>query len=587
MTYGWKLKRLGVASLALALATGATASRAYESVDQGRNWSTAAQKEYYARDQGSRLIPWAWISALKQPNGKPFTADSLDRYGYLPNPASSPAGLPVGWVVISQDGADILGLTCAGCHTRQIEVGGKSYRIDGGPAIADIGAFWRDLDLAVGKALSDGPTFEDFATAVLGAGKTPEKEAALRQQVQAWQKGAHAIADRGLPKGRQWGPGRIDAVGMILNRVSGLDIGPPPSFLIEDNIQPADAPVRPPFVWNAAIQDKTQWPGFADNGDWLLGLARNLGEVYGVFGIVHPQKDPSHLLGFDFNRDSTAQYDGLLALEGLIQRIGPPKWPWPVDQNLAKAGEAIFKRSSAEGGCVECHGIRPGEKRLFNPETWATPVQDVGTDSREYRGLARVVKTGALEGARIPDASPPFLTPPLKANDLAVSVLATAVKGAVAQHLFPIFVTPEQRDQIERVLPLLAVVQDQIAALNGAFHTEEMTAPATAPAPQFKYEARVLEGVWAAAPYLHNASVPTLADLLKPSSQRRAEFKVGPRYDIENVGLAVDQTKFDFTLKTTDCGERDSGDSRCGHEFGTTTLTPDEKKALLEYLKTL
>jgi len=64
------------------------------------------------------------------------------------------------------------------------------------------------------------------------------------------------------------------------------------------------------------------------------------------------------------------------------------------------------------------------------------------------------------------------------------------------------------------------------------------------------------------------------------------EFKVGPRYDVDNVGLAVDQTKFDFTLQTTDCSARDSGDSRCGHEFGT-KLAPEEKKALLEYLKTL
>jgi hypothetical protein len=40
-------------------------------------------------------------------------------------------------------------------------------------------------------------------------------------------------------------------------------------------------------------------------------------------------------------------------------------------------------------------------------------------------------------------------------------------------------------------------------------------------------------------------------------------------------------------MKTTDCAARDSGDSRCGHEYGTTTLTPDEKKALLEYLKIL
>ena len=39
--------------------------------------------------------------------------------------------------------------------------------------------------------------------------------------------------------------------------------------LIPGNIQKAVAPVRYPFLWNAAIQDHTQWPGFAGNGDTI------------------------------------------------------------------------------------------------------------------------------------------------------------------------------------------------------------------------------------------------------------------------------------------------------------------------------
>jgi hypothetical protein len=113
--------------------------------------------------------------------------------------------------------------------------------------------------------------------------------------------------------------------------------------------------------------------------------------------------------------------------------------------------------------------------------------------------------------------------------------------------------------------------------LKGAFN---MT-----PAPH-AYESRVLEGIWAAAPYLHNGSVPTLADLLKPASERPSTFPIGPAYDPEKVGLAAQQTMFNYTLKTTDCSDRNSGNSRCGHEFGT-QLLPAEKRALLEYLKVL
>ena len=53
-----------------------------------------------------------------------------------------------------------------------------------------------------------------------------------------------------------------------------------------------------------------------------------------------------------------------------------------MDQALAAQGAAIFARDPGQGGCQSCHGIRPGAVRGFE-ETWATPIQDVGTDSRE------------------------------------------------------------------------------------------------------------------------------------------------------------------------------------------------------------
>jgi hypothetical protein len=80
--------------------------------------------------------------------------------------------------------------------------------------------------------------------------------------------------------------------------------------------------------------------------------------------------------------------------------------------------------------------------------------------------------------------------------------------------------------------------------------------------------------------------VPTLAELLKPAAERVKQFKIGSQYDAVNVGLAVEQTQFDHTMTTTDCSDLNSGNSRCGHEYGT-DLSSQEKKALLEYLKTL
>ncbi len=101
-----------------------------------------------------------------------------------------------------------------------------------------------------------------------------------------------------------------------------------------------------------------------------------------------------------------------------------------------------------------------------------------------------------------------------------------------------------------------------------------------------KYEARVLDGIWAAAPYLHNGSVPTLTELLKEPADRVANFTPGPEYDIDAVGMAVEQTKFDQVIETTGCDDLNSGNSRCGHDYGT-QLSEDHKKALLEYLKSI
>ena len=534
-------------------------------LDQGADWTDAARADFYSRDQGSQIMPLAWLEALEQPGGMPFLADSLGRYGYLANPANNNL-LPVGFTAAGPEGSEIAGMTCAACHTRQISVGGSEYRIDGGPAIADFQSFLADLDTAVGAVLASDAAFQAFARRVLGATAQPADVAALRQAVELWHLRYHTLMTRALPA-EPWGPGRLDAVAMIFNRLTGLDLGKPPSYLIPENIQPADAPVRYPFLWNAAVQDQTQWPGFADNGSPILGLARNLGEVYGVFATFHPRKDNWRILGVDYSSDNSADFDGLTKLEELVRKLGPPRWPWPVDEAMAAAGKAVFERPATQGGCAECHGIAKGAVRFPDYQTWATPVQNVGTDTREFELLGRTASSGALAGAQIP-----FVTAPLKPTDTAFNILATSVLGSIIQHYLPLAATAQTSPPATFKLP------PQLSDLPGAFR-----APAPAAA---AYEARVLEGIWAAAPYLHNGSVPTLAELLKPAAGRVAAFKIGPSYDLVNVGLASEQTMFDQVLTTTGCSDLSSGNSRCGHEFGT-TLPQAEKQALLEYLKTL
>src|SRR5579872_6779598 len=61
-------------------------------LSQSDHWTTAVERDFYSRDQGSQIMLLQWFAALKQPDGKPFLADSLSRYGYLPNEASDPPG---------------------------------------------------------------------------------------------------------------------------------------------------------------------------------------------------------------------------------------------------------------------------------------------------------------------------------------------------------------------------------------------------------------------------------------------------------------------------------------------------------------
>ena len=144
----------------------ASAQTTPEFVNQGPNWTAATRADFYSRDQGSRMIPLAWLRALKQPNGQPFLTDSLGRYGYLPNPANSDQ-LPVGFTASGPTGSRTVGMTCAACHTRQITAEGKSYRIDGGPGIVDFQSFLADLDSAVGRVRGSDAAFNSFANAVL------------------------------------------------------------------------------------------------------------------------------------------------------------------------------------------------------------------------------------------------------------------------------------------------------------------------------------------------------------------------------------------------------------------------------------
>jgi hypothetical protein len=395
------------------------------------------------------------------------------------------------------------------------------------------------------QAVQAPGTFAAFADAVLGADAGDAAKERLKIDLDVWQLRFGTLIERSLPD-PAWGPSRLDAVSMIFNRLAGLDLGEPPTYLIPENIARADAPARYPFLWNAPIQDKTQWPGFADNGNDILGLSRNLGEVYGVFAVFHPvEQSGTFRLNRDYLANNSANFSGLAKLEDTIRKIGPPRWPWELDYRLAAKGAEIFNRDIEDGGCTDCHGVRPGVVRPVFNHTWDTPLVDVGTDSRECEILGRTVQTGVMAGARIP-----LIGVDVEPTDTAFNLLTASVIGAIVQHTLSLDTSlAATAESAGEALPL------ELEALRGAFRnpgdlsvTVFEAVPDAQPQSGCAYEARVLQGIWAAAPYLHNGSVPSLNELLKPAAERLAAFKLGPTYDIATVGLAADQTWFDYTL---------------------------------------
>lgn len=105
------------------------------------------------------------------------------------------------------------------------------------------------------------------------------------------------------------------------------------------------------------------------------------------------------------------------------------------------------------------------------------------------------------------------------------------------------------------------------------------------------YLAQPLDGIWATAPYFHNASVPTLWAVMNPERRPKIWKRTEDGYDQKKVGLEVQE--FDSVPENLSTRQRRMyydtthiGNSAAGHTFPD-ALSDDEKTAVIEYLKTL
>jgi len=312
--------------------------------------------------------------------------------------------------------------------------------------------------------------------------------------------------------------------------------------------------------------------------------------VLGVFAAVDVKKEPL-LVRFQ----TSARRVNLLKIEHQLASLRAPKWPselGAIDQNLASQGQALYATY-----CVGCHAVsQPGRRSTVS----MTPIAAIGTDPMMATNAKnRMAKSGMLEGARVPALSRTPIPADLPSVGLTLKV---AVGSILAPPSFR-----QIREQVaadeDSLLEELKTDQDENEkdAREGVRGKVQRLADLRESADQLskqheektlklEYKARPLDGIWATGPYLHNGSVPTLNDLLKPETQRPARFFVGNReFDPKNVGFANAKSEGTFEFDTAKPGNRNTGHGAYRpkgggppHEF-----TEAERMALVEYMKTL
>lgn len=513
--------------------------------DLRQGWTASDREWFYYTTQGSRLIRHSWFMALERPDSEElFLADGLARFGYLPGlPAKlNPDRLPVGFAIDRSSKEPWTGMTCAACHTSDITYRGATLRVDGAPTGAAMYEFLAELDKALQKAAGDDAAFKRFAAKVLGAQNTEANRTRLRDDkktgLRKFSRDFTQFVIDSTPDS-PWGPARLDAFGMIFNRVTAIGLNLP------GNNQKPNAPVSYPFLWGTSYHDKTQWNGAVDNDSELERLGRNVGQVLGVFGTIDFTKPPLY--------PSSVNRVNLLGLERKVATLKAPVWPAALftetetDRFKAARGAALFTAK----GCSSCHQVVPRADQTREIEVKLTRVSVLNTDDAMTRmASTRTSATGILEGRWMV-----FPLRPIGERELAGDLLAHAVVRA------------------------LVGPSDSMLGVGGTNLLKRFFNGSTS---EMYYKARPLNGIWATAPYLHNGSVRTLYQLLLPAAQREPRFFVGTReFDPDDVGFANARGPVPFEFDTAL-----PGNANTGHEYGT-DLTEYQRRQLIAFMKTL
>ncbi len=594
-------------------------------VTLNQGWDAEARDRFYHEPQGSPIMPYDWFLILEQADSETLFRDNenMKAFGLITTAKSSkrnPDALPVG---LTKDlgifGVEPkLGMNCGACHVSEVSYGGQTILIDGGAAHFDFWAFMASLEQAIKATHDNDDKFSRFATNVLGDDNTDKRRAELRARLRGVLQNRENWAFRNKANVMP-GPGRVDALNVILNEVTAMMLERP------DNARPSDAPVSYPFVWDTPYLDYVQYNAVVPNAG-AGAMGRNVGQVLGVFGevsIISATIPPGY--------PSSVRMDHLIILEETMESLTSPQWSDlaekkilpPLDASLVQSGAQIYDKE-----CASCHLVIDSQKHgdLASIPVTKVPWNEVGTDPAATLDFsAREVATGPLYGRKtdyiqgIPlcerthaDQLLAHVTVATMMHDLgttagpiAKTIGSQAVDGAISAVKDLFSLSPHGSHRVketdQQVIESMAAKGASEAEITAALEKRSDDKAALyaqlvadgldrhgenrACLEQLEsavYRARPLNGIWATGPFLHNGSVPSLQAMLLPPEKRPNTFYVGSReIDAESVGF-VDKASERTMLFDTQI----DGNSNAGHTYGT-GLSAGDRRALLEYLKSL
>lgn len=482
---------------------------------------------------------WFWVAlpeifADELPDKK--SGQGYKSFGMIYEDGKDPKyDLPVGVSMRHFRGLDVVYLNCAACHT------GVYRDYDGGPVHVVPGMPANTFNLgAWGKFLTSIVNEERF---------TPQR---MMDQIDQMQDDPHRVVDKpdlinrlifkyyAVALMRQqlitlgdrlnfidtetWGPGRVDT----FNAPKALLNFPMKREPKDPNLPATKGADPQELIGNADFpsvwnQESREGMRLHWDGNNLSVNERNLSAAFGT-GAYPPTLDTPRVL-------RTARY---------LKTAVPPPFPSEhIDSTLVEQGKALYQEY-----CAQCHGLRERPFRHTKPdndEAGRGECKHLDSKEQELVGTVECYQDIGTDRARMDS-----YTWPLAVNQ------STLYAGYEEDWGF----APDYPHRFN--------------------HFRKQPGYANAP----------LDGIWLRAPYLHNGSIPNLWELLTPAEKRVQVFCRGNDvYDYRNVGFVSemkDGCKF-FTFDTSQPGNGKSGHS--GEHFGT-GLSPQEKWALIEYLKT-